>query len=150
MKVRTSPAAARAGPLTTNPTAALIVVAYTPWQLNSSLQTASSAASTTGMQAAVQPASTAFTATFSTVALPISGGTTATTSVGSRRVPRSIPATRAGVGATTGRPSVNPAACMNSCSSSPSPISTARLAKSPPLPPEMRGNANSGAPQHIK
>ena len=47
-------------------------------------------------------------ATFSTVAGTRFGGTVATTSSGARDVPASIRSTRAGVGATTGSPSVQP------------------------------------------
>ena len=102
------PMALRIGPLTmiTGPTG--IVVASTPWMLNSSVHAASSAARITGMYSGFAPAITALTATFSTVHSTRSGGTTATTSSGARVVPVSIRSTRASVGATTGRPSVQP------------------------------------------
>ena len=75
----------RIGPLTmsTGPTG--IVVASRPCMLNSSVHAASTAASTTGRYSGRQPASTALTATFSTVHSTRSGGTTATTSSGARR-----------------------------------------------------------------
>ena len=80
----------RTGPLTitTGPTG--MVVASTPWALNSSVHAASTAASTTGRYSGRQPASTALIATFSTVHSTRSGGTTATMSSGGRRVPASI------------------------------------------------------------
>ena len=62
--------------------------------------------STTGRYSGRQPASTALIATFSTVAGAMFGGTTATTSCGSRRVPVSMRSTRSGVGGTTGSPSL--------------------------------------------
>ena len=85
------------------------VVASRPWMLNSSVHAASTAASTTGRYSGWQPAITALIATFSTVHSTRSGGTTATTSSGSRVVPVSMRATRSWVGGTTGRPSVQPA-----------------------------------------
>ena len=102
------PMATVPGPLAmmTGPTG--IVVASTPCMLNSSLQTASTAASTQGRYSGRQPAMTALMATFSTVRSMRSGGTTATTSSGARVVPDSIRRTRASVGGTTGRPSVQP------------------------------------------
>ena len=102
----------RIGPLTmtTGPTG--MVVASSPCALNSSVHAASTAASTTGRYSGLQPASTALIATFSTVHGTRSGGTTATTSCGSRRVPSSIACTRRSVGGTTGRPSVQPRSCM--------------------------------------
>ena len=77
----------RIGPLTIITGEAPMVVAITPWMLNSSVQTASSAAITTGRYSGRHPARTAFTATFSTVAGAMFGGTVATTDCGSRRVP---------------------------------------------------------------
>ena len=66
----------------------------------------SSAASSTGNCSGAQPAITALTATFSTVASPNPGSITITTSWGARRVPCSIAATAAGVGGITGIPSL--------------------------------------------
>jgi hypothetical protein len=86
--------------------------------LNASVHTASTAASTTGRYSGRQPAITALIATFSTVAGARSGGTIATTSLGSRVVPASIASTRRSVGATTGSPSVQPRANSASASSS--------------------------------
>ena len=97
------------GPLqiSTGPTG--IVVASTPWMLNSSVHTASSAAITHGRYSGLQPAITALIATFSTVTSTRSGATTATMSSGARVVPSSIRSTRCSVGGTTGRPSVTAA-----------------------------------------
>ena len=53
---------------------------------------------------------TALTATFSTVAAPKLGGTSATTSSVGLGVASSIARTRASVGGTTGSPSVRPCA----------------------------------------
>ena len=70
------------GPLAmiTGPTG--IVVASTPWMLNSSVQIASTAVSTHGRYSGRQPAITAAMATFSTVTSTRSGGTVATISSG--------------------------------------------------------------------
>jgi hypothetical protein len=54
----------------------------------------------------LQPAITALTAIFSTVASPATGGTWPRDSSGRRSVPASIRSTRSRVGGTTGRPSV--------------------------------------------
>ena len=86
--------------------------------LNSSVQAASTDASTTGRYSGRQPAITALTAAFSTVQSAKSGPTTATTSSGARVVPSSIRSTRAGVGGTTGSPSVQPRSKKASASSS--------------------------------
>ena len=102
------PARWRMGPFTTTAGAAPMVVAHTPCALNSSVQHASTAATTTGRWSGRQPAMTALMATFSTVAGARSGGMTATVSWGSRAMPSSIRSTRSGVGGTTGRPSVRP------------------------------------------
>src|SRR4029453_2356611 len=102
--------------ITTGPTG--IVVASTPWMLNSSGQTASTAASTAGRYSGRQPAITALIATFSTGAGARAGGTIATISSGSRVVPPSIAIPRRSVAATTGRPSVQPRANSASASSS--------------------------------
>ena len=101
-------------------------MASRPCALNSSVHAASTAASTTGRYSGRQPASTAFTATFSTVHSTRSGGITATISSGARVVPVSMRATRSIVGATTGRPSVHPRANIASCSSSDPPSSSRR------------------------
>ena len=76
--------------------------------LNRSVHAAWTAARTTGKCSGLHPAMTALIATFSTVTGTRSGGTTAMTSSGARRVPSSMRSTRAGVGGTTGRPSVQP------------------------------------------
>ena len=113
--------------------------------LNSSVQAASTAASTTGRYSARQPASTALTATFSTVQGTWSGGTTATTSSGARRVPSSMRRTRASVGATTGSPSVHPRANMASASSSRRPRSTRRLLSAGPRKRTASSSATPGS-----
>ena len=96
------------GPLQmmTGPTG--MVVASTPWMLNSSVQMASTAAITQGRYSGLQPAITALMAIFSTVTSTRSGGTTATTSSAARVVPVSMRSTRSSVGGTTGSPSVTP------------------------------------------
>ncbi len=93
-------------------------MASSPWALNSAVQAASTAASTTGRYSGRQPAITALTATFSTVQSTRSGGTTATTSSGALDVPASMASTRSGVGGTTGNPSDHPRAYIHSHSSS--------------------------------
>ncbi len=70
------------GPLATITGPTGIVVARTPWMLNSSLHTASTAVSTHGRYSGRQPAITAAIATFSTVTSARSGGTVATTAAG--------------------------------------------------------------------
>ena len=122
----------RMGPFTTIAGAAPIVVAQTPWALNSSLTQASMAVMTTGRYSGLQPAMTALMATFSTVAGAMFGGTTATRSCASRVVPSSIRITRSGVGGTTGRPSVRPWSKRNSCRSSPMPTSMRRARRGLP------------------
>src|SRR5438034_673329 len=62
--------ARRIGPFTTMSGAGALVVADTPCRSNASSHTASTAASTTGRYSGRQPAITAFTAIFSTVARP--------------------------------------------------------------------------------
>ena len=85
------PMAAGPGPLATMTGPTGMVVASTPCMLNSSLQTASTAASTQGRYSGRHPAITALMATFSTVTSIRSGGTTATTSSGARVVPLEHP-----------------------------------------------------------
>src|SRR5207237_6350568 len=106
--------AVRIGPPTITSGDGAFVVADTPWRSNASSHTASTAAITTGRYSGRQPAITALTATFSTVAPPMFGGTTATTSCAPRRVPPSMRTTRSGVGGTTGSPSVRPRPNRNS------------------------------------
>ena len=62
------PMRSRIGPFTTSTGDAPMVVALTPWMLNSLVQMASMAAITTGRCSGRQPASTALMAIFSTVA----------------------------------------------------------------------------------
>src|ERR1700688_4126931 len=111
--------------------------------LNSSVQTASRAAITTGRYSGLHPAITALTAIFSTVTGARFGGTVATTSRGSRRVPVSIHITRSGVGGTTGSPSVNPRSNMNSKTSSLSPSSIRRAVS---LSPRASASSRSAIP----
>ncbi len=112
------PISLRIGPLTITTGPENHRVHSRPWMLNRSVQAASTAASTTGRYSGLQPAITALIATCSTVTGTSAGGTTATTSCGSRLVPSSIRRTRASVGGTTGRPSVQPRSNMASASSS--------------------------------
>jgi hypothetical protein len=113
--------------------------------LNVSVQTASSAAITTGKYSGLHPAITALTATFSTVTGARLGGTIATTSRGSRRVPVSIHITRSGVGGTTGNPSVSPRSNMNSNTSSASPNSIRRAVIFSPRASASRRSAIPGS-----
>ena len=134
------------GPLQmmTGPTG--IVVASTPWMLNSSLQTASTAAITHGRYSGLQPAITALIATFSTVTSTRSGGTTATISSRRRGWCRSsIRSTRSSVGGTTGRPSVQPRSNSASISSSASASSTRRARSAPPLNRARSASTRSGS-----
>ena len=84
------------------------VVAWTPLMLSRSSSIASTAATTTGKYAGLQPAITAFAATDSMVATPWRGGTMPITSAGSRSTAAIISATASSVGGITGRPSVQP------------------------------------------
>src|SRR2546429_2314499 len=102
--------AIRIGPPTITSGDGAFVVADTPWRSNASSHTASTAAITTGRYSGRQPAITALTATFSTVARPWLGGTSPTSSSGPRPDAAIARATRARVGGTTGRPSVTPRA----------------------------------------
>ena len=117
----------RIGPLTTSTGPEKKVVASRPCMLNWLVHAASTAVSTTGRYSGRQPAITALTATFSTVHSARSGGTMATISSGARFVPSSIRVTRASVGGTTGRPSVQPRSNIASNASSSSARSTRRL-----------------------
>ena len=122
-----------------------IVVASTPWMLNSSLQIASIAVSTHGRYSGRQPAITAEMATFSTVTSTRSGGTVATMSWASRRVPSSMRSTRSSVGGTTGRPSVQPRENIASNSSSSSASSMRRECSRPPSKRTRRPSTRSGS-----
>jgi len=90
--------------------AVLHVVAWTASRLKSGSSRASTAARTTGMCSGRQPASTALTAIFSTVATPSLGGTMPTTWEGSLPEARIMASTFSRVGGTTGRPSLQPSA----------------------------------------
>ena len=123
------PISAVMGPLTTRTGPTPMVVARIPCMLNSSVQTASRAASTTGRYSGRQPAITELTATFSTVHSTRFGGTRATTSSAALDVPSSIRSTRASVGGTNGSPSVQPRSYSASTSSSRAPIRMRREAR---------------------
>ena len=98
--------AARTGPLRIRSGATASVVPETPTSAKAGSQIASTAAMTAGMYSGRQPAMTALIATFSTVARPSFGATRATSSSRGRPLASTAAATRAAVGATTGRPSV--------------------------------------------
>src|SRR5947208_825562 len=98
--------ALRAGPLTMKSGEWKLVVADTPWRSKASSHMASTPAMTTGRYSGRQPAMTALTAIFSTVARPKLGGTSAICSPASRPEPETIAVTRSRVGGMTGRPSV--------------------------------------------
>ena len=100
----------RTGPFTMKSGAALLVVADTPWRSKASSHIASTPAITTGRYSGRQPAITALTAIFSTVARPKLGGTRATSSSAARPAAATAAATRSRVGGTTGSPSVTPRA----------------------------------------
>ena len=86
------------------------VVPETPTSAKAGSQIASTAAITTGRYSGRHPAITALMAIFSTVARPSRGATSATSSSRRRPLASTAAATRAAVGATTGRPSVTPRA----------------------------------------
>src|SRR5882724_10824896 len=111
--------APRIGPFTITSGATASVVPDTPSRQNRSSQTASTAASTTGRYSGRQPAITALTAIFSTVARPKLGGISATSSSRERPEAATAAATRAAVGGTAGSPSVTPRAKRSSIGSSP-------------------------------
>ena len=96
------------GPLTTSSVATGCVVAWTESRLNRGSASASMAARMTGKYSGRQPAITALTAIFSMVASPWRGGSTPTTSRGSRVVCFRNSCTRVSVGGTIGSPSVQP------------------------------------------
>ena len=135
----------RTGPFTTITGPTGIVVARTPWTLNSSVQAASTDASTTGRYSGLHPAITALIAIFSTVHSTRSGGATATISFGSRVVPVSMRITRISVGATTGSPSVQPRSNIASASSSYSVTTTRRLRRRLPWKRRASASATSGS-----
>ncbi len=113
--------------------------------LNCSVHAASTAASTTGRYSGLQPAITALIATFSTLHSTRSGGTTATISSGARVVPCSMRMTRSSVGATSGRPSLQPRANIASCSSSSSASSTRRAWRRDPAKRTSSSVCRSGS-----
>ena len=102
------PMRSRTGPFTISTGEPPIVVAPAPCSPKRSSAIASTPARTVGKYSGLQPAMTALIATFSTLSGARFGGSTAISSSGSRRVAASIRSTRAGVGGTTGSPSVTP------------------------------------------
>src|SRR5690242_437519 len=98
----------RIGPFTITSGATASVVPETPSRQKRSSHIASTAATTTGRYSGRQPAITALTATFWTVARPNRGGTSAITSSGERPTAAIAAITRPAVGGTTGSPSVTP------------------------------------------
>ena len=94
------------------------VDAVAPCTSTSGRHSAVIAAATTGRSGGRQPASTALIATFSAVTARDVTGSTAITWSGGRPAHSSIAPTRAGVGATTGRPSVQPHSRAYCCAAS--------------------------------
>ena len=112
------PSCRRIGPFTTSSTAQPPVDAVAPCTRNSGRHTASTAARTTGKSGGRHPASTALMATFSAVRARCLTGSTPTTWSGGVPAQASMASTRSGVGATTGRPSVQPRSRNSSCTAS--------------------------------
>ena len=102
------PIAPATGPQTTRSGVTFSSVVWTPRRLKAGSAIARTAASTTGRCSGRQPAMTALTATFSTVARPLSGSSAPRTSPGASGAQESASSTRPRVGATIGRPSVQP------------------------------------------
>src|SRR5215831_745807 len=127
------PSADATGPLTITSTAHGWVVVWTAYRLNGSCATARIAASTTGACSGRQPAITALTATFSTVASAHVGGSAATTSPAGRPAVRTNAATRSGVGGTTGSPSPQPRRSISSWNASGSAGTSTRVDARSPL-----------------
>src|SRR5207245_1808052 len=98
-----TPSSAAIGPCTIRSGATGCVVAWTPYRLNEGSSMASTAATISGNAPGSQPAITALTASFSSVANRQSGGITP--SDRSPGAPPSIARTRASVGGTIGQPS---------------------------------------------
>jgi len=96
------------GPLTMIRGVTGCVVAWIESRLKAGSASDSTAVSRTGRYSGRQPAITALIAIRSTVASPCRGGSTATTSRGSRSVKRRNSRTSAWVGGTMGSPSVQP------------------------------------------
>ena len=96
------------GPLTSISGASGTVDTCISRKMQSGSASASTAAMRTGRCSGRHPAITAFTASFSTLAIPKPGSMMDTTSWGSRLVPPSIRSTASGVGGTTGKPSPQP------------------------------------------
>ena len=123
------PISAAIGPLTTAHSAAPPVLVSTVCRLNAASNIASSAATTTGKYSGLQPAITALIAAFSSVTPRPRAGRKPISSSGSvAPTSSSIASTRAGVGGTIGRPSVQPRpknSSWTSCSSSVSDPDTA-------------------------
>src|SRR5262249_11360127 len=107
----------RTGPFTMMRGEVALVVPDWPCKLNRESHAASTTASSTGKYSGRHPAITAFTASFSTVARPKLGGTSATSVWRERDVVCSMRSTRSRVGGTTGSPSVTPRSNQISISS---------------------------------
>jgi transposase InsO family protein len=117
---------ARIGPFTITSGATASVVPETPSRQKRSSHIASTAATTTGRYSGRQPAITALTATFWTVARPNRGGTSAITSSDGRPTAAIAAITRPAVGGTTGSPSVTPRANRASMGSTSGPAMPGR------------------------
>src|SRR4030095_4901395 len=98
------PSAARAGPLIISTGVAQQVVVFSAYRLKRGSQTARTAATTAGKQAGGQPAITALTAIFSTVASPRRGSTMPITAAGDSSTLSSIACTRSAGGGGGGQP----------------------------------------------
>src|SRR3979409_1431271 len=119
------PSSSRAGPFTKTPGTTQDVVVFNANRLKSGSLIASTAAHNSGIDSAGAPASTAFTANFSTVQRPLRGGTSASRSSGKRSDAAHHSRTRASVGGTTGRPAPPPAVGGTTGGPSPQPASVA-------------------------
>src|SRR3954468_3919051 len=148
------PSSSRAGPLTNRPGTTHDVVVFSAKRLNSGSTIASTAAHNSGIDSAGAPASTALTATFSTVHRPLRGGTSASRSSGKRPDAAHHSRTRASVGGTTGRPSPQPASVasfVNAPTSSSATWSRSLVSQvtSQPDGPHERSPVVSGNATHL-
>src|SRR4051812_48670127 len=120
------PSSSRAGPLTNRPGTTHDVVVFSAKRLNSGSTIASTAAHNNGIDSAGAPASTALTATFSTVHRPLRGGSSHRRSSGDRPDAAHHSRTRASVGGTTGNPSPHPASVASFVNATTSSSATSR------------------------
>ena len=109
------PRSLRTGPFTTIRIAQPPVLAVAPWSRNGSRSIAVNAATTTGKCIGRQPAITALTASFSALIARWRTGSTPMSWPGGMPTHSRHACTAAGVGGTTGRPSVQPRLWKNSC-----------------------------------